>query len=96
MRWKRILVTVALATVGLAVLVYATDYAVFRWRVSFQRNAYGSVTVQTFDAVQKKNGKTQFLFDPPQPETCVNALLSHDGYAPCWYLKRHTEQGTNI
>jgi hypothetical protein len=23
-------------------------------------------------------------------ETCVDALLPHFGYKPCWYLRRHT------
>jgi len=44
----------------------------------------------------QKNGKTQFIFDPPAPETCVHALFPHAGMQPCWYLSRHPEQRTNI
>jgi hypothetical protein len=44
----------------------------------------------------QKNGKTQFIFDPPGPESCVNALFPHSGMQPCWYLRRNPEQRTNI
>ena len=96
MRWKRLLFAVVLSAAALSAAVYVGDFAVFRLRVVLNRNPYDSVTVQHFDAVLKKNGKTQFLFDPPQPETCVKALFPHQGFAPCWYLNRHREQGTNI
>jgi hypothetical protein len=96
MRWKRILRAVALSVMGAGLLLYASDYLVFKIRVATNRNPYGSVTVQRFDAVLKKNGKTQFLFDPPQPQTCTNSLFPHDDFAPCWYLNRHREQGTSI
>ena len=96
MRLKRILVAVILIAAALGAAVYVGDFVVFRARVALNRSPYDSVTVQHFDAVLKKNGKTEFLFDPPQPETCVNTLFPHDGFAPCWYLNRHREQGTNI
>jgi hypothetical protein len=96
MKWKRLLFAVVLSAAAVGAAVYVGDFAVFRLRVALNRSPYGSVTVQRFDAVLKKNGKTEFLFDPPQPETCVNALFPHQGFAPCWYLDRHREQGTNI
>ena len=96
MRWRRLLVLVTFGMVGLAVLVYLGDFTVFRVRVAAKRNPYGAITVQRFDAVLKKNGKTEFFYDPPQPETCVHAVFPHDGFAPCWYLNRHKEQGTNL
>jgi hypothetical protein len=96
MKLRRLLFAAALGAVGTSALVYAADFTVFQVRVAFRRSPYGSVTVQHFDAVLKKNGRTQFLYDPPQPETCVNALFAHEGFAPCWYLSRHREQGTNI
>jgi hypothetical protein len=83
----------ALAVVAIA---YAVDYAVFRYRVSSNRQAFGQVMVSPYDAVAQKSGKTQFIFEPPQPQTCVNALFPHSGYEPCWYLRRHTEPRTDI
>jgi hypothetical protein len=96
MRLRRIFVSMILIVVGTAVLVYGLDYVVFRVRAATNRNAYGSVTVNHYYAVLQKNGKTQFIFDPPQAQTCVNALFPHAGWLPCWYLSRHPDQRTDI
>jgi hypothetical protein len=96
MRARKFLFAIGLGAVALSALVYAGDYAAFAVRVKMNRRPYGAVTVQRYDAVLKKNGKTQFIFDPPQLETCVNSLFSHQGFAPCWYLSRHTQQETTI
>lgn len=93
---RRILVTTILGLVATAALAFGLDYAVFRIRVATNRNAYGSVIVRHYYAVLQKNGKTTFIFDPPQPWTCVNSLFPHAGSLPCWYLKRHPEQRTDI
>ena len=95
-RLRRIFLGLLLVVLGTALLVFGVDYAVFRIRVASNRNPYGSVVVSHYDAVLQKNGKTQFIFDPPQAETCVNALFPHAGSPPCWYLSRHPEQRTNI
>ena len=90
------LVAVILGMAGAAVVAYGLDYAVFRIRAATSGNAYGSVTVNHYYAILQKNGKTQFIFDPPQAQTCVHALFPHGGWQPCWYLSRHPEQRTDI
>ena len=85
-----------LALLAFAVLAFGSDWAMYRIRVAANWNAYGSVTVNHYDAILQKNGKTTFIFDPPAPQTCVNALFPHAGYLPCWYLSRHPDQVTNI
>ena len=95
-RLKRILFASVAVVVGASILAFGLDYAVFRIRVASSRNAYGSLTVNHYYAVLQKNGKTNFIFDPPQAWTCVNALFPHAGYLPCWCLRRHTDQVTNI
>jgi len=87
---------VILSALGAAALAFSVDYAVFRVRVATNRSAYDSVTVRHYYAVLQKNGKTEFIFDPPQAWTCVNALFPHGELLPCWYLKRHPEQRTDI
>jgi hypothetical protein len=82
-----------LVLVGLA---YALDYAVFRYRISTNRQPFGQVTVSSYDAVLQKNGKTSYFFNPPQAEICANSLFPQNGYTPCWYLQRHTEPRTDI
>jgi len=95
-RLRRIFVGIVVCGLGAAVLTFGVDLGLFRLRVAAQRNPYGSVVVSRVYAVQQKNGKTQFIFDPPAPETCVKALFPHSGMQPCWYLSRHPEQWTNI
>lgn len=93
---KRSLKIVLLVLAGLTIAVYGGDYAVFRIRVAANWNAYGSVTVDPYYAVAQKSGKTQFIFQPSQPQTCIHALLPHSGYSTCWYLSRHPEPRTDI
>jgi hypothetical protein len=93
---KRIAIFGLLGVASALLLVYAGDFAVFRYRVAANRNAYGSVTVNHYTAVLQKNGKTTLTFDPPTPWTCVNSLFSHQGWLPCWYLSRHPDQRTDI
>jgi hypothetical protein len=81
---------------GVTALAYTVDYAVFRYRVSANRQPFGQITVTTYDAIEQKSGRTQFIFNPPQAQTCVHALFPRQGYVPCWYLQRHTEQRTDI
>jgi len=93
---RRIFLGALLFVLGTAVLTFVVDFALFRLRVTTNRNPYGSVVVNHYYAVQQKNGKTQFIFDPPSPQTCVNTLYPQAGMQPCWYLQRHPEQRTNI
>jgi hypothetical protein len=95
-RLRRIFLGIVLFVLGTSLLTYVVDFGLFRLRVATNRNPYGSVVVTRYYAVLQKSGKTQFIFDPPAPETCVNALLPHSGMQPCWYLKRNPEQRTNI
>jgi hypothetical protein len=95
-RLRRIFVGMVACGLGMLILVFGVDFGLFRLRVVANRNPYGSVVVSHSYAVLQKNGKTQFIFDPPTPETCVHALFPHSGMQPCWYLSRHPEQRTNI
>lgn len=75
-----------------AAILYAADYATVR----FGHTAYGAVIVTPYYVIPKKNGKTEFVFQPPELQKCVHSLLPHQGYAPCWYLSRHPEQPIRI
>src|SRR2546423_1376602 len=93
---KRIAGFCLLGIAAALLLAYGADFVLFRYRAAGSRHAYGSVTVNHYYAVLQKNGKTSYIFDPPGPQTCVNALFPHEGLQPCWYLRRHPEQVTNI
>lgn len=77
-------------------LLYAADYLLLRYRVAANRNPYGTVTVQPYYAVPRKDHKTEFLFDDPQDQTCVHSLFPHFGDSPCWYLNRNQQKRINM
>jgi hypothetical protein len=93
---RRALIIAVSSTIASFATVYAVDYAAFRYRVAANRNPFGQVTVQSYEAVAQKSGKTQFIFNPPEAQTCVHSLFPHSGLAPCWYLERNPEQRTDI
>jgi hypothetical protein len=93
---RRIVIWTVLLVVGSAALAFGVDWLIFRIRVATNGNAYGSVAVKHYYAVLQKNGKTQFIFDPPQNWNCVHALFPHGGSLPCWYLEKHPDQRTDI
>ncbi|HEY6291364.1 MAG TPA: hypothetical protein VI455_07375 [Terriglobia bacterium] len=85
---KRILLDAAL----LLAMLYAGDYLFVRYRIPKSRDPFGSVQVQRYYAVMKKDGKPDFYFQPPETQTCVHSLFPHLGYRPCWYLNRRKVQ----
>ena len=95
-RLRRGLIWGSLLLAGLAAIPFSADYAVLRYRIAAQRAPFGAVTVRPYYAVRLKSGKTEFLFQEPQPETCVNSLLPHLGRTACWYLRRHPERRTEL
>jgi uncharacterized membrane protein len=93
---KLLAIAVLASGLGITIVVYAVDYALFRYRVATNREPFGQMMVSSYDAVKQKNGKTEFIFNPPEQQTCVHALFPHSGFVPCWYLRRHTEPRTDI
>jgi len=89
---KRTLITVAV----LLALIYLGDYAWLAYRAHSNRNAFGSVTLDTYYSVKLKSGKTEFDYAGQQTVECVNALLPHMGDKPCWYAGRQKEQQIDI
>ena len=85
---KRILAATALA----GVILYAGDYACLRRK----REQLGSVAIKRIYAVKMRNRKTEYLPDEPAQEACVHSLFPQMGYAPCWYVTRHSVQRINI
>ncbi len=82
----------ALGIVLLAlILFYAADDASARFGIPGHRPTFGTVQVRRQLDVPQKNKKTEFYFDPPEDQTCVNAILPHFGVEPCWYLNRHKD-----
>ncbi len=92
---KRLLLYTVRFVVLAGALLYGGDYVSLRYRIP-SREPFGSVMVRRSYAIPLKDRKTEFTFDPPAPEACVNALFPHFGDPPCWYLRRHTRQVVNV
>lgn len=92
----RFMAVAFLVVLSVTALAYAVDYIFFRYRVAKDRQPFGQITVSRYYAVEQKSGKTQFIFQPPEAQTCVHSLFPHTDLVPCWYLQRHTEQRTDI
>jgi len=82
---------VLIIAVLLLALLYAGDYLALRYRIA-KNTGLGSVNIVRYYAVKQKDGTTQFMFTNPQTQGCVNSWFPHMGYAPCWYLNRHSTQ----
>lgn len=80
----------------LLALVYACDYLSLSLRIPNNRQQYGSVMVRRSYAVPMKDRQTEYMFDPPAPQDCVNSLFPHFGDSPCWYLRKHTRQQVDV
>ena len=85
---RRIVLVVAAALCAL----YLGDYFSVRYRIPGNRPHFGVVQVRRSYATPLKNGRTQFTFDAPENQTCVESLFPHLGCTPCWYLRRHAQQ----
>ena len=53
------------ALIAIGILVYAVDYFVWRYRLATGHLPYGTVTAQFYYAIQEKNGKTEYDYQPP-------------------------------
>jgi len=77
-------------------LLYAGDYAAVRYRIPRGRDPFATVEIQPYYAVPLKGGKTEFIFQKPENQVCVRSLFPHLGHNPCWYVRRHRDQATNL
>jgi hypothetical protein len=91
-KMKRAMVIAALSLS----MLYIVDYLSLRYRFPRSRQQFGSVKVQRYYAVRKKDRKTEFFFDQPETQVCVHSLFPHFGDPPCWYASRRSVKRTDI
>ena len=89
---KHVLAVTVVLLLLLILLVYGTDYLILRYRVSKNRNPYGSVTDRDYYAIPRKDGRAEFVFADPETEICVHSLFPHFGDRPCWYASRRSSR----
>ena len=86
--FRKILLRGCLGLAGLTALVYAADDIWAR----LQGRPVEQVKVDRVYAVMNHWNQVEYSVGTPVIETCIDALMPHFGYAPCWYLRRHTLQ----
>jgi hypothetical protein len=89
MRWVR---WSAIALVAAAVLAFAGDCFVFTVR----GGATEKVTVSHFLSAPLKNNKEELDYLGSEEVRCSVSLFPQGGHFPCWYLRSHKNQVTNI
>lgn len=77
------------ALLGLCAL-YGGDYLASR------SAGLGTVKIERYYAIPQKDGKTEFVSAGQENQACVQSLLPHLGYTPCWYLDRHRQKRINM
>ena len=78
-----------LIVVLLLLALYAGDYLSLKYRIPGNRAQFGTVQTRTSYAVEQKNRKTEYYFNPPENQTCVHSIFPQMGYNPCWYVERN-------
>jgi len=82
----RILLFGCLALAGLAAFTFASDEVWAR----IQGRPVEQIKVDRVYAVLDRWNRVEYSVGTPVIETCIDALMPHFGYVPCWYLQRHT------
>jgi hypothetical protein len=85
MRWTRI---VAVGIVALVLISFALDWSVFKLTGS-PRSKY---TVSHFVSAPLKNNKQEIDYIGSEDVPCSLSIYPQEGFVPCWYLRRHTNQ----
>jgi hypothetical protein len=90
---KRRLVWRALpGVVGFAALLYGCDF-VYAWA---RKAPFADVRIERYLAIAQHFNKISYERTDPVTERCVYSIYPHFGYAPCWYLMRHTVRFVKI
>jgi hypothetical protein len=74
-----------------AVLLWVSDWAMFRVRV-VRGTAFDSVQVEEYLSTALKGNKQEYDYLGTAQVSCARALFPHGGAPACWWLRRHTTQ----
>lgn len=81
---------VVLALLIIAIGAYFGDWAVYKMRGS----PTFPVRVSHFISAPLKNNKEELDYTGSEDMLCSSTMFPQEGHAPCWYLRRHTNQVT--
>jgi hypothetical protein len=86
--FRKIALRGCLVVVSLTALVYTVDDLWAR----FRKRPVEQIKIGRIYAAVNHYNQVEYSVGPPSTEMCVDALMPHFGYTPCWYLRRHTLQ----
>ena len=92
---RRAIRKILVGAAGAAALLYAGDFLSFTFQIP-KRPKFGTVHIQPYLAVPRKDGRTEFMLDEPFEQSCVHALFPHSGATPCWYLERERNRRKSL
>jgi hypothetical protein len=75
-----------LAATVLTAFIYAGD----ELQTRLKGRPLEEMKVYRIYAAMNHWNQVEYSVGTPVMETCVDALMPHFGYVPCWYLRRHT------
>jgi hypothetical protein len=84
-RWLR---TAVFGLAAFGAISFALDWAVFKLTGS-PRSKF---TVNHFVSAPLKNNKQEIDYTGSEEIPCSLTMYPQDGFTPCWYLRRHTNQ----
>lgn len=79
---------VVITLIVFAVALFAGDWAWFK----LSGSPRAKVTVSHFISASLKNNKQELDYLGSEDVPCAISLLPQQGIAPCWYLRKHTNQ----
>ena len=89
---RKILFRGLLVILGVALFAYLADDLWSRLR----GRPVEQMKVDRYYAMLDRWNQIEYSTGTPVTQTCVDALMPHFGYVPCWYLRRHTLQQVKI
>jgi hypothetical protein len=87
---KRILIRLGLSIVIALLAVDVGDNLVLRYRISTNRQPFGTVQIKRYFAIRHKDQRIEFISTDTENRTCTHSLLPQLGSNPCWYVSRNT------
>lgn len=85
----RLLQRMALGLVSAALLLYASDWAIWSVHAASNHKGFGSVTVTRLVVAPLKGNREQYYPDGVIDQPCSQSLFPQGGSPPCWWLERH-------
>ena len=87
---KKLLKRIALWAAVVSGSLYGVDELIARLRPQ------GSIEVEVFYTIARKDNRTDYMKSDSQMEPCVNSAVTHMGLRPCWYVSKYPKLDIDV